>query len=259
MMRYIGNSGNMTPSDYVKIGVQNGQYPAKLYKYYTLNKYLLESVKQHYMWFNAFEDYNDPYEGMCRYKTRYSTKTVLEYMYKLYGMVPPASNTNKESTKQVIKVLGDSIKNAAKNVRVCCFSKKWDNLLMWAHYANSYHGVCFEFDTVELSKTARFLLPVTYQKKYYIVDYFKDQASTIKQMALTKAWDWKYEEEFRLLNISNPNKMVPFNMKALTTIIVGPKCNVNGWHFRRLKKALPSHVVIKYSEVDPNEYRLVIK
>jgi hypothetical protein len=53
--------------------------------------------------------------------------------------------------------------------------------------------------------------------------------------------------------------MVPFNMKALTAVIVGPECNVNGWHFRRLKKALPSHVVIKYSEVDPNEYRLVIK
>lgn len=30
---------------------------------------------------------------------------------------------------------------------VCCFSEKWDDLLMWAYYADGHKGFCLEFDT----------------------------------------------------------------------------------------------------------------
>lgn len=39
------------------------------------------------------------------------------------------------------------IKEFLSKLTAVCFSASgWDNQLMWAHYANSYSGICVEYD-----------------------------------------------------------------------------------------------------------------
>ena len=46
---------------------------------------------------------------------------------------------------------------------VVCFSASgWDNQLMWSHYANSYSGICIEYDFQEMNKFIGFMYPVEY-------------------------------------------------------------------------------------------------
>ena len=46
---------------------------------------------------------------------------------------------------------------------VVCFSASgWDNQLMWSHYANSYSGICVEYDFQEMNKFIGFMYPVEY-------------------------------------------------------------------------------------------------
>ena len=46
---------------------------------------------------------------------------------------------------------------------VTCFSASgWDNQLMWSHYANSYSGICVEYDFEKMDKFIGFMYPVKY-------------------------------------------------------------------------------------------------
>ena len=256
MITSISGYSSSNAKSIAHIGVANGQYPERLYKFYRLNKYLLSSVANQYLWFDTFENYNDPYEGKCNVKTRYTRKEIQNWLSKKYqirGAIPA------EFFKSFRQTLNEGIEKAAKGVRVCCFTKGWENLLLWAHYADSYRGVCFEFDTTLLPDATSLLLPVKYKGKYKTVDYLRNEGEVALQMATTKANAWKYEEEFRLVRPNNSVQKVPFNMSALSAVIVGPKCDVNGWYFRRLKNMLPPHVEIRYSDIDPKRYRLIIK
>lgn len=45
----------------------------------------------------------------------------------------------KKTLKKIILELEDL-------PRISCFSKRYDSILMWSHYASSHEGVCIEFD-----------------------------------------------------------------------------------------------------------------
>ena len=102
------------------------------------------------------------------------------------------------------------------------FSEEKSSLLMWAHYADNYSGMCVEYDFSKLSDTLLFhLYPVVYSSKRTTsrhleqaiiehkdlkrmneencypndCDYIKD----IMSLFLTKSISWSYEKEWRLL------------------------------------------------------------
>jgi hypothetical protein len=51
------------------------------------------------------------------------------------------------------------LKRLHEEVGVLCFSEKYDNILMWSHYAKSHTGLCVEFSR---SQYLRFALKVQY-------------------------------------------------------------------------------------------------
>ena len=57
-------------------------------------------------------------------------------------------------------------KQFLSKINVSCFSVSgWDNALMWSHYANSYSGICVEYDFSDVSQITTILKPVKYSKK----------------------------------------------------------------------------------------------
>jgi len=80
---------------------------------------------------------------------------------------------------------------------------------MWSHYAKSHIGLCVEFSR---SQYLRFALKVQYVEEYPTLDLFKAMDDMHMQrpseaqaryvvdcVYLSKAGDWKYENEWRLL------------------------------------------------------------
>lgn len=58
------------------------------------------------------------------------------------------------------------IKDFLSKLTVTCFSASgWDNQLMWSHYANSYSGICVEYDFTKMNEFIGFILPVTYSNE----------------------------------------------------------------------------------------------
>jgi hypothetical protein len=94
----------------------------------------------------------------------------------------------------------------SKHVCICSLSSSWDSNLMWAHYAQSYQGVCigFELDESEFEvigidnvnyQDSKIALPMNFieldeveRQKYY------------KEVSYTKSKEWEYEKEVRILS-----------------------------------------------------------
>jgi hypothetical protein len=104
-------------------------------------------------------------------------------------------------------------------VGVYCVSTKCDDVLMWAHYADSHTGVCLEFDG--LSDLMGRAHPINYVADRPSISPYRDSHLTMMERALlTKAEQWRYEFEWRLLREEGP-AVVRFEPANLTGIIIG--------------------------------------
>lgn len=247
-------------SELIKIGVLKGQYPSVLYKYYRLNQNFINTLEGWYLWFDSFDNYNDPYEGKCNVQTKYTNDEIIEWIRKIGGVRPSNKAALSLFLHDFPEILKDKINNAAKETKVCCFSKKNDDLLMWAHYADSYRGICVEFDTIKLAESlSLLLLPVKYEKKYPTVDYLHHPQDTINQMVLTKADVWGYEKEYRFIVPYCSTNKISFDSRALKSIVVGCQCDKKSEFYHQMLSILPSWVSVHDSEVYETSYRLMIK
>lgn len=103
-----------------------------------------------------------------------------------------------------------------------CFTEKHDNLLMWAHYADNYAGMCVAYDFTQAQELLlRHLFPVVYKKERFShqpLKYAHDDLANLKRALedfdsiteenallnvmsafLVKSEAWKEEYEWRIL------------------------------------------------------------
>ncbi|MCH5286074.1 MAG: DUF2971 domain-containing protein [Christensenellaceae bacterium] len=107
---------------------------------------------------------------------------------------------------------------------VSCFSASgWDNQLMWSHYANSYSGICVEYDFSKIKDFQGFIYPVKYSDRRPTIKiqdlgisftYSQGKAeakqgdaniAAIMSYLLVKNTCWSYEEEWRIINVGEPD------------------------------------------------------
>ena len=110
-----------------------------------------------------------------------------------------------------------------KMLGVCCFSEKRDNILMWAHYAEQHTGFCLEFDIDN-----DFFRPITsaIKVKYdailpelNVMQLPNDPSGELGMKLVTKAEDWKYEQEWRIVKKGIGTQNFPED--ALSGVILG--------------------------------------
>jgi len=104
--------------------------------------------------------------------------------------------------------------------RILSLSANCKNPIMWAHYANNYAGVCFEF---EFKRDIYDIHKVSYIEKQYdtIYDPEEDEIyKAVEKSLLCKSENWSYEEEYRII-LRSDEKYFYFDKSELTGIIVG--------------------------------------
>ncbi len=129
------------------------------------------------------------------------------------------------------------MRTAIADLRVLSFSEVHDNILMWAHYAQNHTGAVLRFTCVEeLDSAWGAAQPVKYQKA---MPRLLDEMQTIKLMSgqaplnrenifenvvFTKAIDWAYEREWRLIGGWNPgteHEDIEFHPREFTALYLG--------------------------------------
>ena len=98
------------------------------------------------------------------------------------------------------------MENHRNNTWICCFSKVYDSLLMWAYY-NAHKGICIGLNRDAVLDSCNkgclgtffpFFEEVQYKDILDKSDYFKDNMAWFNILA-TKAKDWEHEQEVRII------------------------------------------------------------
>jgi hypothetical protein len=112
------------------------------------------------------------------------------------------------------------------------FGRVYDNLLMWAHYADSHRGLVLEFDATKLSgqpchySSASFFggaQRVQYTDTLPTINFYTDALDEqARKLLLTKSRHWDYEEEWRMVIMDRTQSPShSFSPEFLTAVYLG--------------------------------------
>lgn len=117
-------------------------------------------------------------------------------------------------------------------VAILCFSRNWDNLLLWSHYGDSHKGICLGFDIPEGEPGSNFDTDVLYQPNLLKIDRLEDLPDVADRLKRTKHESWSYEQEVRMfVGLNDPPdakwlRWIDFGPDlVLKEVIIGAQCS----------------------------------
>ena len=153
--------------------------------------------------------------------------------------------------------------------RVICASKIPDSILMWSHYADNHGGLVIEFETDEAPFNhigADSIREIIYSDKKAHYRQFKDLRRFQNEMftvATTKAREWAYEQEVRILIAADPAIL-----RETRYLTLSPNCVQGVYLGCRSSEALKTsvrnalqrpnlaHIQLSQAQLSPSEYAL---
>jgi len=230
--------------------------PDVLYKYCMFNEYSEKIFTHNEIYFSTPDEFNDPFDSKPCYIYEGNEQQIDNYLFELYMNAYPGQSKEeilayvkreiitKEKGRIILKkTLEISRERMRKKLSICCFTEIRDNILMWAHYAKQHTGFCLEFDT-----DTDFFRPITRAIKVEYDAILPElnlkqlpnyQNRELGMKFLTKADDWKYEQEWRIVETKKDPGIQNFPEDALIGVILGcricqkNKQNVFRWCSKR--------------------------
>ena len=206
--------------------VKQSIIPQFIYKYTSLLN-LKKNLKSNKLYFSKPSSFNDPFDCNLTIDTTNTDSEISDYVKDLAikNKLSPSDEkkylTRLLDPKERFDLTNTAIKLTKESYGVSCFSKKFDNLLMWAHYADKHKGVVIKFDILQDADLFMTPFPVDYKSDYPIFNYFKEKESIGKFLLENKSNDWKYEEEIRVMK--QGSGLYEINKCAIVEIIFGCK------------------------------------
>lgn len=139
-----------------------------------------------------------------------------------------------------------ALKKFLSSMTISCFSASgWENALMWSHYANSYAGFCVEYDFNKMTNFIGFVEKIEYSRTRPTISlkdigisglqyvekedgtknaelvYAETNLEKVLEYITVKDTCWKYEEEWRIINIGEPNTPYFIEMPEIKSITFG--------------------------------------
>lgn len=242
-----------------------------LYRYRDLVESRAEWIRQivvdSRMHFASPADFNDPFDCRIRFRTDGSFDELrdnLDHLLRERGY-------SREVRRQKIRNLGKSstfVHNVAAGFQsevdgtgVLSLSSTHENILLWSHYACGHSGICLQFRVVVDPGFFVPAMPVTYTRDLPLPNLLgEDRNERVQQLLMTKAEDWAYEREWRIIEPDRGPGSRPFPPELLSAVILGVKMNkadkytVMEWVGQR-SVPLP----VYQADVDATKYALVFE
>lgn len=168
------------------------------------------------------------------------TEETIEDMFQLDDKLDELNKVIHDIEHGIYK---EQIDTLLSQMTISCFSASgWDNQLMWAHYGNSYKGICVEYEFSKIDDFGKvgFVLPAEYSSNRPTlslkdigikgIDFAKDDKvvrdtsgdfSNMFHCLLAKNECWEYENEWRILNIGEPDTPIQIDFPHVKSITFG--------------------------------------
>ena len=263
--------------------MRDRELPTILYKYrsWSIEKY--RRILTHNSMFFAFpKSFNDPFD--CTLNIRYdnlsSIEITTEYsksLLKIYQSNSPEDNNiiaaqlHKDNPELYNRIIKDTRRKNIETINsktgILSMSNKFDDLLMWSHYANSHQGICIGFDYEKLSKYMisyfhQHSLQIAFSRVFYKTKYpyikpIPLDDKDVAKILTIKAKIWKHEGEWRYILWGDTNIEVICPDEIFYEVYLG--CRVSEAHRNEIIDVLKrKQRPIKLYEASPNsnEFKL---
>lgn len=188
-------------------------------------------------------------------ETKYLSE-IQSQIYELYlDGLKKAEARIPEYIQQAERALHDAI---PRHIGVLCMSSSAKHPLMWAHYAESHKGVLLEFDSAAPCFNRRrhntddlgCLWRVGYSDTRPALRLEGSGEGTFSSLALTKALEWAYEQEQRLLwPLSLADRQVETDIGPIHLIEIPPSALISVTVGCKADKGLVAGVIQQVSDV----------
>lgn len=234
---------------------KNLPIPKKLYKYRAFNEYTLQLLDRTEIYYADPRSFNDPIDSnpavisdlnitqlerlfLSTVKARRGAKCARDeithhrYMATEYGDY----KTNADAKESYISNLTDSlVRTLREDIGACgilSLASKWDNPLMWSHYANDHRGICIEYSTTDCRFSNIGKINYNGPRAIRLSDVFawrieddpeaKERVRTA--IYFSKAADWRYEGEWRDLTDTSGVYPAP---GPPSSVLFGHRCDLS--------------------------------
>jgi len=229
---------NLTFKEIIKLAVNEGELPRYIYKYLPIRDDIFSKKT---MKFSKSADFNDPFDCKLELNNQYQQHE-LEHYFEFNGLRKDIAleaakyYTNNSNSWNVY--LNNLIHDELSKCRICCFSEKNDDILMWSHYSDKHKGICLKFDLIIDPDFFDIPMKVQYEVNYPELNFIRDKGDCLKTILSTKALDWKYEKEIRIFK-QNCLDYISFRKEALIEVVFG--CKTESSEISRIMKIANEH------------------
>ncbi len=242
-----------------------------VYKFHSFDANLFKILLNQELWFGKPAIQNDPFEGEFIIEG-FEKEPTIEELKKMYRIINP--RYSKEFLDKIedhipdqytlIQNYSDFLKKEIKDkFGICSFSKSYNNILLWSHYADSHSGVCLIFDKDILVPSIKEndneieyneVIPqnIAPKVKIRITDNGYPFVNNYNVL-LSKFEDFKYEDEVRFVKFFNPmfneddKRNLKFDISALKGIIIGEGMTTE--NMRSIYQLLNGHLNLKHISI----------
>lgn len=183
-----------------------GVRPAVLYKYYPVESWLPKLITGESLLFSTRVSFNDPFDCRPAFQFVPGKAGINLFKNKLatQGLSPAKSYMQaKQMERKLIyneNLVPERTDGRLDSIGVLCLTTKWDNALMWSHYARYHKGICIGFHRhIDIFKAA---LRVVYSDDLPVIPVpIEDRGydGMFAKVFLTKSRCWSYEDEWRII------------------------------------------------------------
>ncbi len=209
-----------------------------IYKYAPYFKSRLTDLQNNKLWLSLPESFNDPFDCDHPIETEMPHSERLNVIARIESYngaetlekfpVDELAAFPDETKTLIEKDVAGYFRTLFMDIGICCFSRCWDSIAMWSHYANEHRGICLGYDTDDLRENAGYRLePVVYQDdppNIHAKDIAYDFNTTADRYVFTKKTDWKYEKEMRLRSLTRGGGLVDSPL-PLRSVIFGVRAD----------------------------------
>jgi hypothetical protein len=195
------------------------------------NLHLLEPILlKSKLYFPRPNELNDPTEAKPKFTVPSETE-LIQFMYDHYIRNRPYLSSQEcaqiketmiaacksKGANYIGEIIVQYIYERTNNHRIYSMSKRFDNMSLWANYADNHKGYCLEFKNEGLFSRA---YEVKYSDEVINFDITKPD-ETIGYYFFIKKRDWGSEEEIRIVTPQHFKHPIIFDSKLLTRLILG--------------------------------------
>lgn len=220
--------------------------PNTLYKYRKWDcKFHKNILLKNEIYFSSAVSFNDPFDSTIPIKYDQATKDqiydyYLKHVSKVYKYHPKSKIHN---------IVDDCIKRGYyyqpthqkwlrffhqrkrfRDYGIFSTTPQKDNIIMWSHYSDSHKGFCIGFNTQKMleffkqNKILYSLHEITYCPNYPSFKPVGNSADDpLLDPLIIKSSNWKYENEYRFIWLSESNKNIKLKEGLISEVILGCK------------------------------------